>query len=113
MRARLYTFSACSLAYRGRAFKELGLRRTDLIVTTKVFFGVREGPNQRGLSRKHIIEGCLASLERLQLDYGESACVRYQLGRPRWLAGRRLLTRQSTLSLPTARTRRRRWRRRL
>ncbi|KAL1761194.1 NADP-dependent oxidoreductase domain-containing protein, partial [Schizophyllum commune] len=53
----------------GRAFKELGLRRTDLIVTTKVFFGVREGPNQRGLSRKHIIEGTRESLARLQLEY--------------------------------------------
>ncbi|KAI5893618.1 Aldo/keto reductase [Schizophyllum commune H4-8] len=53
----------------GRAFKELGLRRTDLIVTTKIFFGVREGPNQRGLSRKHIIEGTRESLARLQLEY--------------------------------------------
>ncbi|KAG2022470.1 hypothetical protein CC2G_000215 [Coprinopsis cinerea AmutBmut pab1-1] len=53
----------------GRVIKELGLRRTDLIITTKIFWGVRKGPNQSGLSRKHIIEGTKESLERLQLDY--------------------------------------------
>ena len=36
----------------GRALKELGLRRTDLIVTTKLFWGLRRGPNDGGLSRK-------------------------------------------------------------
>eukprot|EP01147_Barroeca_monosierra_P004989 gene4989-6938_t len=43
--------------------------RTDLVVTTKIFFGTKNGPNSRGLSRKHIVEGTLASLKRLQLDY--------------------------------------------
>lgn len=38
--------------YRGRVIKELGWRRTDLIVTTKIFFGTRTGPNDKGLSRK-------------------------------------------------------------
>ncbi|CCM05366.1 uncharacterized protein FIBRA_07581 [Fibroporia radiculosa] len=54
----------------GRVIRELGLRRTDLIITTKVFFGWRKiSPNDTGLSRKHIIEGTKASLERLGLDY--------------------------------------------
>ncbi|KAJ3554653.1 hypothetical protein NM688_g2997 [Phlebia brevispora] len=53
----------------GRAIKVLGLRRTDLIITTKLFWGLREGPNDGGLSRKHIIEGTKEALERLQLDY--------------------------------------------
>jgi len=53
----------------GRVIKELGLRRTDLVITTKLFWGVKSGPNAAGLSRKHIIEGTKASLERLQLDY--------------------------------------------
>jgi len=53
----------------GRAIKELGLRRTDLVITTKLFWGVHGGPNDGGLSRKHIIEGTRGSLERLQLDY--------------------------------------------
>jgi aryl-alcohol dehydrogenase-like predicted oxidoreductase len=62
-----------SLAHRGKAIRELGIRRSDLIISTKVFFGVgRKGPNDRGLSRKHVIEGVLQSLERLQMDYGSS-----------------------------------------
>ncbi|KAJ8688805.1 hypothetical protein PTI98_013553 [Pleurotus ostreatus] len=53
----------------GRVIKELGFRRSDLVITTKIFWGVRPGPNAGGLSRKHIIEGTLESLQRLQLDY--------------------------------------------
>ncbi|KAF9055732.1 NADP-dependent oxidoreductase domain-containing protein [Panaeolus papilionaceus] len=53
----------------GRVIKELGLRRTDLVVTTKLFWGLRKGPNDSGLSRKHIIEGTRESLDRLGLDY--------------------------------------------
>lgn len=52
----------------GQAFKELGWKRSDLVISTKVFWG-GEGPNDSGLSRKHIIEGTKASLKRLQLDY--------------------------------------------
>ncbi|TFK95257.1 NADP-dependent oxidoreductase domain-containing protein [Pterulicium gracile] len=53
----------------GRVIKELGLRRTDLIISTKLFWGLRPGPNDSGLSRKHIIEGTKEALERLDLDY--------------------------------------------
>ncbi|EGN93531.1 hypothetical protein SERLA73DRAFT_189225 [Serpula lacrymans var. lacrymans S7.3] len=53
----------------GRVIKELGYRRTDLVITTKLFFGTRKGPNDTGLSRKHIIEGTQESLERMGLDY--------------------------------------------
>ncbi|KDR85950.1 hypothetical protein GALMADRAFT_219011 [Galerina marginata CBS 339.88] len=53
----------------GRVIKELGLRRTDLVITTKLFWGLRKGPNDGGLSRKHIIEGTQESLARLGLDY--------------------------------------------
>ncbi|TFY71803.1 hypothetical protein EVG20_g1206 [Dentipellis fragilis] len=53
----------------GRVLKELGVRRADYIITTKIFWGTRPGPNNGGLSRKHIIEGVKESLERLQLDY--------------------------------------------
>lgn len=48
--------------------QELGWRREDLVVSTKVFWG-GEGPNDKGLSRKHIIEGTRNCLKRLQLDY--------------------------------------------
>jgi voltage-dependent potassium channel beta subunit len=43
-------------------------RREDLVVTTKIFWG-GNGPNDTGLSRKHLIEGTRNSLKRLQLDY--------------------------------------------
>ena len=43
-------------------------RRSDLIITTKVFWG-GNGVNEKGLSKKHIDEGVANSLQRLQLDY--------------------------------------------
>ncbi|XP_024517930.1 probable voltage-gated potassium channel subunit beta [Selaginella moellendorffii] len=52
----------------GEVVKELGWRRSDLVITTKVFWG-GAGPNDKGLSRKHIIEGTKGCLERLQMDY--------------------------------------------
>ena len=46
-----------------------GLDRTSLVLSSKVFGRMGDGPNQRGLSRKHIIESCEASLRRLGTDY--------------------------------------------
>ena len=43
--------------------------RDDVVVATKVFGVMGAGPNNRGLSRKHIIEGCEKSLKRLGMDY--------------------------------------------
>jgi aryl-alcohol dehydrogenase-like predicted oxidoreductase len=51
----------------GRALA--GQRREGLEIFTKVFWPTGSGPNDRGLSRKHIIESCHASLQRLQTDY--------------------------------------------
>ncbi|KAJ6531417.1 NADP-dependent oxidoreductase domain-containing protein [Mycena vulgaris] len=53
----------------GRVIKDLNLRRTDLVISTKIFWGPRDGPNDKGLSRKHIIEGAQECLQRLQLTY--------------------------------------------
>ena len=44
-------------------------RRSQFIVVSKVFMRVGKGPHDIGLSRKHIIEGCEASLRRLRTDY--------------------------------------------
>ncbi len=52
----------------GNVIKKVGWKRTDLVVSTKIFWG-GDGPNDCGLSRKHIIEGTHASLKRLQMDY--------------------------------------------
>ncbi|KAL7747502.1 hypothetical protein RI367_007094 [Sorochytrium milnesiophthora] len=52
----------------GHAIKKLDVKRSDLVISTKMFWG-GDGPNNKGLSRKHIVEGTMASLKRLQLDY--------------------------------------------
>ncbi|ERE81879.1 voltage-gated potassium channel subunit beta-2-like isoform 3 [Cricetulus griseus] len=52
----------------GSVIKKKGWRRSSLVITTKIFWGGK-AETERGLSRKHIIEGLKASLERLQLDY--------------------------------------------
>jgi aryl-alcohol dehydrogenase-like predicted oxidoreductase len=51
----------------GRALK--GQRREGLEIFTKVYWPTGPGMNDRGLSRKHIIESCHASLRRLGVDY--------------------------------------------
>jgi hypothetical protein len=58
----------------GEAIRQLQLedpvkwRRSDLIITTKIFWG-GQGPNEGGLSRKHVLEGTDAALKRLQMSY--------------------------------------------
>jgi voltage-dependent potassium channel beta subunit len=52
----------------GNVIRKAGWKRSDLVISTKLFWGGRK-PNQTGLSRKHIIEGAKASLARLQMDY--------------------------------------------
>lgn len=52
----------------GNVIKKLGWRRDDIVVSSKVFWG-GNGPNETGLSRKHVFEACRNSLKRLQLDY--------------------------------------------
>ncbi|WP_226665275.1 aldo/keto reductase family protein [Metabacillus litoralis] len=51
----------------GEALKKY--ERSSYVVATKLFFPMGKGPNDRGLSRKHIFEQCDASLKRLGLDY--------------------------------------------
>ena len=54
----------------GQALKNLQVAREEVVVATKVFGETgKKGPNARGLSRHHIIDGVQASLKRLQLDY--------------------------------------------
>jgi aryl-alcohol dehydrogenase-like predicted oxidoreductase len=51
----------------GRALRDLA-RRDEVVLATKVYFPLAEGPNQSGLGRKHVIQACEASLRRLGLE---------------------------------------------
>jgi voltage-dependent potassium channel beta subunit len=54
----------------GNILKQKDWARSSYCLSSKVFFGYEDKkPNQTGLSRKHIIEGCHAALKRLQVDY--------------------------------------------
>lgn len=65
--AELYGFGTAEIIM-GKALKRLALARKDFVISTKII-RCGSGPNDCMLSRKHIIEGTLASLKRLQLDY--------------------------------------------
>ncbi|XXH03604.1 hypothetical protein Hte_010009 [Hypoxylon texense] len=56
----------------GEAIKKFGWKRNDLVISTKLYWGAAFGDNpvnNKGLSRKHVIEGMSASLSRLGLEY--------------------------------------------
>ncbi|RQX13449.1 aldo/keto reductase family protein [Micromonospora arida] len=72
--AGITTFDTADRYAQGRAEEALGkalsgLRRSSVELCTKVCLPVGPGANDAGLSRKHIIEGCHASLSRLGTDY--------------------------------------------
>lgn len=52
----------------GKALAQLGWGRDEYVVSTKIFWG-GQGPNQRGLSRKHVVEGVDAARKRFGLDH--------------------------------------------
>jgi len=62
----------------GEALKRSG-KRNEVVLATKVHGQMGDGPNDMGISRRHIIEQCEASLRRLQTDYIDL----YQMHRPR------------------------------
>jgi aryl-alcohol dehydrogenase-like predicted oxidoreductase len=53
----------------GAAIRNLGLKRDDLVIATKVRGKMGSGPNETGLTRKHILQQVDKSLKRLQMDY--------------------------------------------
>lgn len=52
----------------GKAIKKYA-NRNDVVIATKIFYPLREGKNNKGLSRKYIFEAVEASLKRLDMDY--------------------------------------------
>lgn len=67
----------------GRALKDFGPSRENMVVATKVFNPMGEGPNERGLSRKHIMHAIDNSLRRLGMDYVDLYQIhRFDYGTP-------------------------------
>jgi len=65
--ANLYAFGT-SEEFLGRALRDYA-DRDEVVIATKAFFGYRQGPNTNGLSRKHLMAECDASLKRLGTDF--------------------------------------------
>lgn len=81
-------FDTANVYARGRSEEVVGkalkaFRRDSYVLATKVYFPMGDGPNDRGLSRKHIFEQCHASLRRLGTDYIDLyQCHRYDANTP-------------------------------
>lgn len=81
-------FDTANVYMRGRAEEVMGraladFQRDSLVLATKVYFPMGEGPNDGGLSRKHVSEQCDHSLRRLGVDYIDLyQCHRYDEDTP-------------------------------
>ncbi len=81
-------FDTANVYARGESEKVVGAslqpyQRDSYVLATKVFFPMGDGPNDRGLSRKHIMEQAHLSLKRLGTDYIDLyQCHRYDDGVP-------------------------------
>lgn len=81
-------FDTANVYMRGAAEQVVGealkdYPRDSYFLATKVYFPMGDGPNDRGLSRKHIVEQCNLSLKRLGVDYVDLyQCHRYDHNTP-------------------------------
>ncbi|NRF93230.1 aldo/keto reductase family protein [Paenibacillus frigoriresistens] len=81
-------FDTANAYNRGEGEKAMGAalkpyERSSYVLSSKVYFPMGEGPNDRGLSRKHIFEQCEASLKRLGVEYIDLYfCHRYDIHTP-------------------------------
>jgi aryl-alcohol dehydrogenase-like predicted oxidoreductase len=66
--ANVYSFGE-SESMTGQALKEIGVKRSDVVLATKVFGRMGPGPNDIGASRGHIMDSVALSLERLKTDH--------------------------------------------
>lgn len=81
-------FDTANVYMRGRAEEVMGkalcdFQRDSYVLATKVYFPMGDGPNDTGLSRKHVVEQCDHSLRRLGVDYIDLyQCHRYDEDTP-------------------------------
>ena len=81
-------FDTANFYSKGEAERVVGkalnkYERSSYVLATKVFFPMGDGPNDRGLSRKHVIESVHSSLKRLKHDYVDVLyCHRYDVETP-------------------------------
>ncbi len=81
-------FDTANAYMRGAAEEVLGralrpYQRSSYVLATKLFWPMGDGPNDRGLSRKHVMEQCHASLKRLGVDYIDLyQCHRFDTSTP-------------------------------
>ena len=81
-------FDTANVYARGRAEEVVGraiaeFRRDSIVLATKVYFPMGDGPNDRGLSRKHVMEQAHLSLRRLGVEYVDLyQCHRYDFETP-------------------------------
>ena len=66
--ADVYSLGASEVVL-GRALRDFAVRRSDVVIATKVHGKMGDGPNEKGLSRKHIMDSIDNSLQRLGTDY--------------------------------------------
>jgi aryl-alcohol dehydrogenase-like predicted oxidoreductase len=66
--ADVYSLGASEIVL-GRALRDFAVRRSDVVIATKVHGKMGDGPNEKGLSRKHIMDSIDNSLQRLGTDY--------------------------------------------
>lgn len=81
--ADVYNKGQAEKAYGKILFKDLGIRRDDIVLATKCFFPMTNMINDKGLSRKHIFESVNHSMKRLKTDYIDlMQCHRYDKDTP-------------------------------
>jgi aryl-alcohol dehydrogenase-like predicted oxidoreductase len=66
--ADVYSFGESEKLF-GQSLKNLGVKRSDVVIATKVFGEMGPRPNDRGASRGHIMDSVQGSLDRLQIDH--------------------------------------------
>jgi hypothetical protein len=88
--------------------QELGWKRSDYVISTKLFWGGK-GVNDRGLSRKHLVEGIKARWPLSSCTLGVARCVSGPIILSDWHPGKRTLASSPCLTHSAGTTRQQQW----